>query len=61
MSFLGFSASKNKSWATIKVDIPSWTGPETKIIRSFNKREKISNERSPLDVCSTTIGTNVLL
>src|SRR5689334_7357984 len=28
-----------------------------KMIRSFNRREKMSNARSPRGVCSTTIGT----
>ena len=32
-------------------------GPDRKIILSFKSREYISKARSPLGVCSTTIGT----
>ena len=39
ISFFGFSASRNRSCATISVDMPSWIGPETKMIRSFRSRE----------------------
>jgi hypothetical protein len=42
ISFDGFSASRCRSCATIRLDMPSWTGPETNMIRSFNSREKMS-------------------
>jgi hypothetical protein len=60
ISFLGFSDSRKSSWAQIRLAIPSSTGPVRKMIRSFNRREKMSNARSPRLVCSTTIGTRFI-
>jgi hypothetical protein len=42
ISFLGFSASRNRSCATTSVDMPSSTGPVRKMMRSFRSREKMS-------------------
>src|SRR5580658_8364123 len=42
ISFFGFSASRNRSWATTRVDMPSSIGPVTKMMRSFKSREKMS-------------------
>src|SRR3954454_21145513 len=42
ISFFGLSASRNKSWATTGVDMPSSIGPVTKMMRSFRRREKMS-------------------
>jgi len=42
ISFFGFSASRNRSCATTKVDMPSSTGPVKKMMRSFSRREKMS-------------------
>jgi hypothetical protein len=42
ISFFGLSASRNSSWATTSVDMPSSTGPVTKMMRSFSRREKMS-------------------
>ena len=42
ISFFGFSASRNSSCATVSVDIPSSTGPVTKMMRSLRSREKMS-------------------
>ncbi len=42
ISFFGFSASRKSSCATTSVDMPSWIGPETKMIRSLRSREKMS-------------------
>lgn len=39
MSFSGFSASRNSSWATITLATWSSTPPTRKITRSFNRRE----------------------
>ena len=61
MSFFGFSDSKNNSCAQTREETSSLTSPVRKIILSFSRREKISKERSPLEVCSITIGTKVLL
>ena len=57
ISFLGFSDSRNRSCATTRLAVRSWIGPFTKMIRSLSRREKMSYARSPLLVCSTTIGT----
>ena len=57
-SFFGLSDSKNNSWAdTIEATV-SLIGPVKNIIRSLRSLLKVSYERSPLDVCSMTIGTN---
>ena len=42
MSLVGFSASRNRSCAEISVAMPSWTGPDRKMIRSVSRREKMS-------------------
>ena len=42
ISRLGFSDSRNSSWAQIKLDMPSSKGPVRKMIRSFSRREKMS-------------------
>src|SRR5713226_5214966 len=42
ISFFGLSASRNRSWATTSVDMPSSTGPVKKMMRSFSRREKMS-------------------
>src|SRR5579872_7247637 len=57
ISLSGFSDSKNKSCATTKLDTVSSMGPTINMRRSFNNLEKISKDRSPREVCSTTIGT----
>src|SRR5258707_323726 len=42
ISFFGLSASRNRSWATTRVDITSSTVPVMKMMRSFSRREKMS-------------------
>ena len=42
ISFFGFSASRNRSWATTKVAMPSSIGPVMKMMRSFRSLEKMS-------------------
>ena len=59
--FLGFSASRNSSWAQTSAAMPSSIGPLTKTIRSRSSREKMSNARSPRLDSSTTIGTRLLV
>jgi hypothetical protein len=39
MSFFGFSASRNRSWAVMSEAIWSSIGPVTKMIRSRSSRE----------------------
>jgi hypothetical protein len=39
ISFFGFSASRNRSWATTSVATLSSIGPVTKMIRSLSSRE----------------------
>ena len=46
--------------AQTRVAMPSPTGPVMKMIRSFRRRENMSNARSPRLVCSTTIGTRFM-
>lgn len=48
---------RNSNWATISELILSLIPPIRQIIRSFNNLEKMSYDRSPRPVCSTTIGT----
>ena len=61
ISFFGSSDSKNKNWAHMTLATASLTSPVKKIILSYNNLEKISYERSPLLVCSTTIGIKELI
>jgi hypothetical protein len=42
ISFLGFSDSRKRSWAVIRLAMPSSIPPVTKTIRSFRRREKMS-------------------
>lgn len=51
------SASRNKSCATVRAESVSRIGPYNIITRSRNRREKMSYDRSPLPVCSMTMGT----
>src|SRR5579864_5018365 len=39
MSLLGFSASRKRSWAQMRLATASWIGPTRKIIRSLSSRE----------------------
>jgi hypothetical protein len=41
ISLDGFSASRNRSCAQISDDMPSCTGPDRKMIRSFSIREDV--------------------
>lgn len=50
---------RNNNWATINELTVSSTPPIRQMIRSFSRREKISYDRSPRPVCSTTIGTKL--
>jgi hypothetical protein len=42
ISFFGVSASRKRSCATTKVDMPSSIGPVMKMMRSLRSREKMS-------------------
>ena len=55
--FSGCSASRNNSWAVIRLAVWSFTSPWRHMIRSRSRREKISNDRSPSVVLSMTTGT----
>src|SRR5436190_8073604 len=57
MSVSGSSASRKRSWATIRFADESSTSLPRKTIRSRSRREKMSNERSKRPSVSTTIGT----
>ena len=61
ISYVGLSASKKSNWAQTTLDTASSIGPITKMIRSFNRREYMSNARSQRFVCSTTIGIKLLI
>src|SRR3954468_2281808 len=60
MSVSGSSASRKRSWATIRFAEASLTSVPRKTIRSRRRREKMSNERSKRPSDSTTIGTRWL-
>src|SRR5512135_3507188 len=60
MSLAGSSFSRNSNWAMMRLATSSNTGPPRNTMRSFSRREKMSYARSPLAVCSTTIGTRAI-
>src|SRR3954451_22168711 len=60
MSVSGSSASRKRSWATIRFAEASLTSVPRKTIRARRSREKMSNERSKRPSDSTTIGTKWL-
>src|SRR5215467_14017211 len=57
MSLSGSSASRYSIWAMTRLARSSSMKVGKKMMRSFRRREKMSNARSPRGVCSTTIGT----
>src|SRR5205823_1039338 len=57
MSLSGSSASRKSIWAITRFARSSSMKVGKKMMRSFRRREKMSNARSPRGVCSTTIGT----
>src|SRR5207247_719762 len=60
MSLSGSSASRKSIWAITRFASSSSMKVGRKMIRSFNRREKMSNARSPRGVCSITIGTSAI-
>src|SRR6266446_5781158 len=60
MSLSGSSASRKSIWAITRFARSSSMKVGRKMIRSFNRREKMSNARSPRGVCSITIGTRAI-
>src|ERR687888_69832 len=60
MSLSGSSASRKSSWAITRFARSSSMKVGRKMMRSFNRREKMSNARSPRGVCSITIGTRAI-
>src|SRR2546427_972311 len=61
MSLSGSSASRKSIWAITRFARSSSMKVGRKMIRSFNRREKMSNARSPRGVCSITIGTRAII
>src|ERR1044072_6166099 len=61
MSLSGSSDSRCSSWATTRLAMSWLTWVPRKMIRSLSRREEMSKERSPREVCSTTIGTRGLM
>jgi hypothetical protein len=53
----GSSASKKSNCAVTSPAISSCTGPCSMMMRSFNKRLKMSKARSPIPLLSMTMGT----
>src|SRR2546426_1844115 len=60
MSLSGSSASRKSIWAITRFARSSSMKVGRKMIRSFNRREKMANARSPRGVCSITIGTRAI-
>src|SRR2546430_13505152 len=60
MSLSGSSASRKSIWAITRFARSSSMKVGRKMIRSFNRREKMSTARSPRGVCSITIGTRAI-
>src|SRR5687767_10168902 len=60
MSLSGSSASRNSIWAMTRLASSSSMKVGRKMIRSFSRREKMSNARSPRGVCSMTMGTRAM-
>src|SRR5881296_4723754 len=60
MSLSGSSASRKSIWAITRFASSSSMKVGRKMMRSFRRREKMSNARSPRGVCSTTIGTRAI-
>ena len=57
MGFWGASDSKKSNWAVTNDAMVSFTSPWTQMMRSRNKREKMSKDRSPKEPLSKTMGT----
>src|SRR5512145_462008 len=60
ISFLGLSASRNRSCMQIEAATSSLMGLERKMMRSFRRREGSVYCSQPRLVCSTMTGQNVL-
>src|SRR2546428_2995395 len=60
MSLSGSSASRKSIWAITRFARSSSMKVGRKMIRACNRREKMSNARSPRGVCSITIGTRAI-
>src|SRR5512145_2206694 len=61
ISFLGLSASRNRSCMQIEAATSSLIGLDRKMMRSFRRRDGRLHCSQPRFVCSTTTGQKVLV